>query len=94
MEDITPRRRMVARSAIAASLLALPMTASICYSSATAAPADDAETIAAFLPEVPLAPPAPDAPMPPEAPLAPEPPEAPEGWSDEERAELREELRE
>ncbi|MDG5751088.1 M56 family metallopeptidase [Qipengyuania sp. XHP0211] len=93
MEDVTPRRRMVARSAIAASLLALPMTASIGYASATAAPAEDGEAVAAFLPEVPLAPPAPDAPLPPEAPLAPEPPEAP-GWSNEEREELREELRE
>lgn len=94
MEDVTPRRRMVARSAIAASLLALPMTASIGYSSATAASASDAETIAAFMPEVPTAPPAPEAPLPPEAPLAPEPPEAPEVWSVEEREELREELRE
>ncbi len=94
MEDVSNRRRMVARSTIAASLLALPMTASIGYASATAAPADDGEAIAAFLPEVPLAPPAPPPPMPPEAPLAPEPPEAPEGWSDKGREELHEELRE
>ena len=94
MEDVTPRRRMVARSAIAASLLALPMTASICYSTAVAAPADDEQAVAAFLPEMPLAPPVPNAPLPPEAPLAPEPPAPPEGWSQDEREELREELRE
>lgn len=94
MEDVSNRRRMVARSAIAASLLAVPMTGSICYSTAVAAPADDEQAVAAFLPEIPLAPPAPEAPLTPEAPLAPEPPEAPDVWSDDEREERREELRE
>ena len=94
MEDVTPRRRMVARSAIAASLLAVPMTATIGYSTAVAAPADDGEAVAAFLPEMPLAPPVPEAPLPPEAPLAPEPPADPEVWSQDELEELREDLRE
>jgi hypothetical protein len=43
---------------------------------------------------MPLAPTVPEAPLPPEAPLASEPPAAPEVWSEEEREELRGELRE
>lgn len=94
MEDVSNRRRMVARSAIAASLLAVPMTGSICYSTAVAAPADDKGAVAAFQPDMPLAPTVPEAPLPLEASLAPEPLAAPEVWSEDEREELREELRE
>lgn len=62
MNDVSPRRQMVARSGIAAALFALPMTASICYASANAAPH--------------LAPAAPVAPASPAAPAAPPPVEA------------------
>jgi beta-lactamase regulating signal transducer with metallopeptidase domain len=64
MTDDSRRRRIAARGAVAAAVLALPMTASICYSEAIAAP--------------PEAPAAPFAPEPPVAPLPPEAPEAPE----------------
>lgn len=77
MEDVTPRRRMVARSGFAASLLALPMTASICYASATAAPPEPAAPPAVAM-SYPLAPPAPEAPEAPEPPAAPDAPEAAE----------------
>ncbi|MDG5747401.1 M56 family metallopeptidase [Qipengyuania sp. XHP0207] len=96
MDDVTPRRRMVARSGIAAALLALPMTASICYSSALASPLD-ARLAAAEVPpppQAPLPPEAPEPPLPPEAPLAPPAPNAAEIWFDEQRDELREERRE
>ena len=64
MTDDSRRRRIAARGAVAAAVLALPMTASICYSEAIAA-----------APEPPVAPFAPEAPV---APLAPEAPVAPD----------------
>ncbi|WP_324827221.1 M56 family metallopeptidase [Qipengyuania zhejiangensis] len=64
MNEVSPRRRVVARSGIVAALFALPMTASICYASAAAAPPAP--------PQAPAAPLAPDAPPPPEAPAAPQ----------------------
>jgi bla regulator protein BlaR1 len=66
MSDISPRRRFAGRALIGASLLALPLTASISY----------AENIAKMDPvELPPAPPAPLLAM--SAPEAPEPPAAP-----------------
>ena len=64
MTDGSRRRRIAARGAVAAAVLALPMTASIRYSEAIAA-----------APEAPVAPFAPEAPV---APLAPEAPVAPD----------------
>ncbi len=72
MTDDTRRRRIVARGTIAAALLALPLTASICYAEAIAA-----SPAAPSAPLPPEAPTAPSAPMPPLAPEAPLPPEAP-----------------
>lgn len=62
MTEISKRRRLAGRTGIAAALFALPMTASICYASASAAPE---------------APAAPAAPLPPEPPAPPEAPAAP-----------------
>lgn len=65
MSDISPRRRWAGRSGIVAALLALPLTATICYSEAIAAPEPPAPPAAPFAPNAPVAP---DAPEPPEAP--------------------------
>ena len=67
MSDISPRRRLTGRAAVASAFLAVPLTASFCFAEATAAPTP---------------PPAPEAPldwvMPVSAaPLAPPPPDAP-----------------
>ena len=67
MTDGSRRRRLAARGTFAAALLALPLTASICYSEAVAAPG-----ALALAPEPPSAP---FAPLPPAAPPAPEAPE-------------------
>lgn len=86
MSDISPRRRIAGRALIGASLLALPLTASISYAETRTRddawpeqppvpPAPPAPPEAA----VPLAPPAP--PAMPEAPEIPEAPEAPETLS-------------
>ncbi|MBX7496272.1 M56 family metallopeptidase [Qipengyuania sp. 6B39] len=83
MEDVTPRRRMVARSGLAAALFALPMTASICYASATAAP-----------PVPPVAPVAPVSPLAPDVPEPPAAPDAPEADWDSQMADLDRELAE
>lgn len=70
MSDISPRRRFAGRALIGASLLALPLTASISYAETLVQPA---------LPEAPPAPPpAMAAPQAPEAPVPPAPPQAPE----------------
>lgn len=71
MSDISPRRRLTGRAAVASAFLAVPLTASFCFAEATAAPAP---------PSAPEAPPewvmpvsaAPLAPPPPEALLAPD----------------------
>lgn len=71
MSDISPRRRLTGRAAVASAFLAVPLTASFCFAEATAAPAP---------PSAPEAPPewvmpvsaAPLAPPPPEAPPAPD----------------------
>lgn len=67
MTDVSPRRRLAARTGIAAALFALPMTASICYASA-AEPTPPPPAV----PAPPSAPTPPEAPLPPESPLAPE----------------------
>lgn len=61
MSDISPRRRMATRIAIAAGFLAVPMTASVGY--------------AEGVPTAPDVPAAPDVPLPPETPDVPAPPE-------------------
>ncbi|MDZ4307880.1 M56 family metallopeptidase [Allopontixanthobacter sp.] len=77
MSDISPRRRLAGRLLIGASLLALPLTASISYAEARSGRDATAEQ-----PPVPPAPPlppqAPDAPQPPEPPAPPLPPSAEE----------------
>lgn len=65
MTDVSKRRRTAGRAGLAAALFALPMTASICYSSASASDFPEA-------PAAPAAPLAPEPPLPPEAPLPPE----------------------
>ena len=72
MSDISPRRRLTGRAAIAGAFLAVPLTASICFAEAGAVPTPPAAPEAPLewrmpVPVAPLAPPAP------EAPLAPEP---------------------
>ncbi|MFN4239646.1 MAG: M56 family metallopeptidase [Erythrobacter cryptus] len=69
MSHITERRRLAGRALVGAGLLALPLTASICYAAA-------APRAAAAVPPAPPA--APEAPVAPQAPAAPEAPEAPE----------------
>ncbi len=71
MSDISSRRRWAGRTGIAAAMFALPLTASVCYSQASAAPEPPAfptapEAPSAPGPVVPDAPPAP--PLPPEVP--------------------------
>ena len=84
MSDVSKRRRFAGRAGIAAALFALPMTATVCYSSAIAA-----------APEPVQPPEAPAAPLPPAPPLAPEPPAAPEAPEFErEMADLDRELAE
>lgn len=68
MSDISPRRRWAGRSGIVAALLALPLTATICYSEAIAAPEPPAPPVAPAAPLAPTAPAAPEAPQPPAAP--------------------------
>ena len=69
MSDISPRRRWAGRSGIAAALLALPLTASVCYSQASAAPEPPVPALAPNAPEAPLAPQDPEAPPAPPAPV-------------------------
>ena len=59
MSDISPRRRLLGRSALVAAFLAVPLTASIAYADAISA---------AVEPEAPLAPEPPVPPVPPQAP--------------------------
>ena len=77
MSDISPRRRLAGRLLMGASLLALPLTASISY-----AEARSGRDVRAEQPPVPPAPPvppgAPDAPQPPQPPAPPLPPSAEE----------------
>lgn len=69
MSDISPRRRLAGRALIGASLLALPLTASISYAEVINPPAP---------PAPPAAPQVPDAPQPPTPPAPPLPPSAEE----------------
>ena len=61
MTDHSRRRRLVARGTVAAALVALPMTASVYYSEAIAAPSTKSQ-----IPASPLSPAAPSAPLPPQ----------------------------
>ena len=95
MDDGSRGRRLAARGAVAAALLAVPMTASISYAEPVAAPeapaapfAPTAPVAAAFA--APDAPPAPDAP---DAPPAPEKPDASEFIAAQERRIEREFMR-
>ena len=95
MDDGSRGRRWAARGAVAAALLAVPMTASISYAEPVAAPeapaapfAPTAPVAAAFA--APDAPPAPDAP---DAPPAPETPDAREFIAAQERKIEREFIR-
>ena len=76
MDDGSRGRRLAARGAVAAALLAVPMTASISYAEPVAAPEAPA---APFAPTAPVAAAiaAPDAPPAPDAPDAPPAPEEP-----------------
>lgn len=65
MTDVSPRRRIAARLAIGAAVLAMPLTASISYAEASP-PAPPPPVEAPDAPAAPLAPPAPEAPLPPE----------------------------
>ncbi|MEN8859230.1 M56 family metallopeptidase [Qipengyuania flava] len=95
MDDGSRGRRWAARGAVAAALLAVPMTASISYAEPVAAPeapaapfAPTAPVAAAFA--APDAPPAPDAP---DAPPAPDEPDAREFIAAQERKIEREFIR-
>lgn len=82
MTNISRRRRNAGRALLGAAVLALPLTASISYAEAPAAPVPPAAPEAPSAPAeiaaiAPVAPLAPAAPLPPEAPLSPEAPLAP-----------------
>ncbi|MCA0911241.1 M56 family metallopeptidase [Qipengyuania gaetbuli] len=71
MSDISPRRRLAGRATLASAFLAVPLTASVCFAEAAAAPTPPAAPEAPLtwvmpVPAAPLAPPAPDAPPAPE----------------------------
>jgi bla regulator protein BlaR1 len=70
MSEITPRRRWLGRGLVALGALALPLTASISYSTASAQASEPPAPPASPLP--PGAPSAPDAPLAPAAPAAAE----------------------
>lgn len=73
MSNLSPRRRIAGRALLAASVLALPLTATISYA------ASEAEQAAPESPPQPPAPPAlPQAPAAPTAPAAPDAPQPPE----------------
>ena len=65
MSELSRRRRWLGRTLVGASVLALPLTASISYAAASVPPAPPAppSPIAAVLPPEPPAPPAPPAPL-------------------------------
>ena len=95
MDDGSRGRRWAARGAVAAALLAVPMTASISYAEPVAAPEAPA---APFAPTAPVAaafaaPDAPPAPAAPDAPPAPEEPGAREFTAAQERRIEREFIR-
>ena len=95
MDDGSRGRRLAARGAVAAALLAVPMTASISYAEPVAAPEAPA---APFAPTAPVAaafaaPDAPPAPAAPDAPPAPEKPDAREFIAAQERRIEREFIR-
>jgi len=95
MDDGSRGRRWAARGAVAAALLAVPMTASISYAEPVAAPEAPAAPFAPTAPVAPAiaapdAPPAPDAP---DAPPAPEKPDAREFTAAQERKIEREFIR-
>ena len=95
MDDGSRGRRWAARGAVAAALLAVPMTASISYAEPVAAPEAPA---APFAPTAPVAaafaaPDAPPAPAAPDAPPAPEEPDAREFTAAVERRIEREFIR-
>ena len=95
MDDGSRGRRWAARGAVAAALLAVPMTASISYAEPVAAPEAPA---APFAPTAPVAaafaaPDAPPAPAAPDAPPAPEKPDAREFIAAQERRIEREFIR-
>ena len=95
MDDGSRGRRWAARGAVAAALLAVPMTASISYAEPVAAPE---ATAAPFAPTAPVAaafaaPDAPPAPAAPDAPPAPEEPDAREFTAAVERRIEREFIR-
>ncbi len=75
MSDISPRRRLAGRALIGASLLALPLTATISYADSINPPTLPAPPAA---PSAPAAPQVPDAPQPPQPPAPPLPPSAEE----------------
>ncbi|WP_226700644.1 M56 family metallopeptidase [Qipengyuania gaetbuli] len=71
MSDISPRRRLAGRATLASAFLAVPLTASVCFAEAAAAPTPPAAPEAPLtwvmpVPAAPLAPPPPDAPPAPE----------------------------
>ncbi|GAB5349521.1 M56 family metallopeptidase [Alteriqipengyuania sp. 357] len=73
MSDVSPRRRLAARTLIIGALAALPLTATVSYAERMAAaeppaPPEAPEAPALGVPDAPPAPDAPDAPLPPEAP--------------------------
>lgn len=78
MSDISPRRRLATRMAIAAGFLAVPLTASVGYAETVGS-----EPMPTAAPEAPLAPQVPDNPQQPEVPEAPVAP-SPDVWIEEE----------
>lgn len=75
-KDVTPARRVLARSLFAMAVVTVPATATVSYAAMDEA---DGPATEPSLPAVPSAPPVPPVPSPPaEAPEAPEPPEAPQ----------------
>ncbi|MEQ5786490.1 M56 family metallopeptidase [Erythrobacter sp. NFXS35] len=83
MSDLSPRRRIAGRALLAASMLALPLTATISYAASEteqtapeSPPAPPAPPAPPQAPDAPLAPPAPGAPDVPQPPAPPQPGEA------------------
>lgn len=78
MTDISRRRRVAGRALLGSAVLALPLTASICYAEIPAVPSAAAAPLVAAPAELTQTPAPPTAPASPEAVPAPEAPEAPE----------------
>ena len=77
MSDISPRRRIAARTLLIGALAAVPLTASISYAEALSVPEVPTASAAPLAPAAPAAPSALDAPEAPAAPDAPLAPSAP-----------------